>query len=89
MYFLADVTGNDIFRNEALIISATVFVEFLCISFDKITEKDEAINKQAKVKYKKITLTIQFWKLFSKTKTIEKVEVDGKDVTEIIKNLKD
>ena len=89
MNYLAEVTGNDIFLNEALIIAASVFVEFLCIKFDKDTENDKHENNKAIVKYKKETSNIQFWKLFSKTKTIEKIEVDGEDVTEIIKKLKE
>lgn len=32
---LANITGNDILRNEALIIASNVFVDFLCVSIDK------------------------------------------------------
>lgn len=87
MNLLANITGNDIFRNEALIIAANVFVDFLCVSIDKSLEKEKSAEKQSKVKYKKETSKVQFWKLFTRTKTIETIECDGKDITKILKTL--
>lgn len=87
MNLLANITGNDIFRNEALIIAASVFVDFLCVSIDKSLEKEKSAEKQSKVKYKKETSKVQFWKLFTRTKTIETIECDGKDITKILKTL--
>ena len=55
MNLLANITGNDIFRNEVLIIAASVFVDFLCVSIDKSLEKEKSAEKQSKVKYKKET----------------------------------
>ena len=87
MDLLANITGNDIFRNEALIIAASVFVDFLCVSIDKSLEKEKSAEKQSKVKYKKETSKVQFWKLFTRSKTIETIECDGKDITKILKTL--
>ena len=87
MKILANITGNDIFRNEALIIAASVFVDFLCVLIDKSLEKEKNEKKQSKVKYKKETSKVQFWKLFTRTKTIETIECDGKDITKILKTL--
>lgn len=87
MNLLANITGNDIFRNEALIIAASVFVDFLCVSIDKSLEKEKSAEKQSKVKYKKETSKVQFWKLFTRSKTIETIECDGKDITKILKTL--
>ena len=87
MNLLANITGNDIFRNEVLIIAASVFVDFLCVSIDKSLEKEKSAEKQSKVKYKKETSKVQFWKLFTRTKTIETIECDGKDITKILKTL--
>ena len=87
MNLLANITGNDIFRNEALIIAASVFVDFLCVSIDKSLEKEKSEKTQLKVQYKKETSKVQFWKLFTRTKTIETIECDGKDITKILKTL--
>ena len=87
MNLLANITGNDIFRNEGLIIAASVFVDFLRVSIDKSLEKEKSAEKQSKVKYKKETSKVQFWKLFTRTKTIETIECDGKDITKILKTL--
>lgn len=87
MNLLANITGNDIFRNEVLIIAASVFVDFLCVSIDKSLEKEKSAEKQSKVKYKKETSKVQFWKLFTRSKTIETIECDGKDITKILKTL--
>ena len=85
MNLLVNIKGNDIFRNEALIIAAGVFVDFLCVSIDKSLEKEKNEKKQSKVKYKKETSKVQFWKVFTRTKTIENIECDGKDITKILK----
>lgn len=45
MNLLANITGNDIFRNEGLIIAANVFVDFLCVSIDKSLEKEKSAEK--------------------------------------------
>ena len=87
MNLLANITGNDIFRNEVLIIAASVFVDFLCVSIDKSLEKEKSEKTQLKVQYKKETSKVQFWKLFTRTKTIETIECDGKDITKILKTL--
>lgn len=44
MNLLANITGNDILRNEALIIAASVFVDFLCVSIDKSLETDATLK---------------------------------------------
>lgn len=36
---------------------------------------------------KKETSKVQFWKLFTRSKTIETIECDGKDITKILKTL--